>query len=47
MVCLNIELLILAAMKEIWKDVDGYFGDYQVSNYGNVKSLKFRKEKIC
>lgn len=24
---------------EIWKDVDGYEGLYQVSNYGNVKSF--------
>ena len=27
-------------MTEIWKDVDGYEGLYQVSNYGNVKSVK-------
>lgn len=26
-------------MKEIWKDVKGYEGLYQVSNLGNVKSL--------
>ena len=26
-------------MKEIWKDVLGYEGLYQVSDYGNVKSL--------
>ena len=26
-------------MTEIWKDVDGYSGLYQVSNFGNVKSL--------
>ena len=24
---------------EIWKDIDGYEGYYQVSNFGNVKSL--------
>jgi len=24
---------------EIWKDIKGYEGHYQVSNYGNVKSL--------
>ena len=29
---------------EIWKDI--YEGDYQISNYGNVKSLKFGKEKL-
>ncbi len=27
-------------MKEIWKDVIGYEGFYQVSNLGNVKGLK-------
>lgn len=35
--------------KEIWKDIQGYKGLYQVSNLGNVKSLgnnKRRKEKI-
>lgn len=26
-------------MKEIWKDVKGYEGKYQVSNYGRIKSL--------
>jgi aspartate carbamoyltransferase regulatory subunit len=36
-------------MQEIWKDVDGYEGLYQVSNTGEVKSLgndASRKEKI-
>lgn len=40
-------------MQEIWKDIDGYIGYYQVSNLGRVKSLdrvtsdgKFRKGKI-
>lgn len=28
-------------MKEIWKDVKGYEGLYQISNLGNVKSLKY------
>lgn len=32
--------------KEIWKDIEGYEGLYQVSNLGRVKSLKFGKEKI-
>lgn len=34
---------------EIWKDIEGYEGIYQISNIGNVKSLsnKFaRKERI-
>ena len=26
-------------MKEVWKDIKGYENLYQVSNYGNVKSL--------
>lgn len=31
-------------MKEVWKDIDGYNGDYKVSNLGRVKS--FKKDKI-
>ena len=26
-------------MKEIWKDIEGYEGRYQVSNFGNVRSV--------
>lgn len=36
-------------LKEIWKDIAGYEGLYQVSNTGEIKSLKFNhsnKEKI-
>lgn len=36
-------------MQEIWKDIKGYEGKYQVSNYGNVKSLNYRhtsKERL-
>ena len=29
-------------MQEIWKDIKGYEGLYQVSNFGNVKSLERR-----
>jgi hypothetical protein len=29
-------------MTEIWKDIKGYEGLYQVSNLGNVKSLSYR-----
>ena len=32
--------------QEIWKDITGYEGLYQVSNLGRVKSLKNDKEKI-
>lgn len=33
-------------MEEIWKDIKGYNGDYQISNLGNVKSLKQTKERL-
>lgn len=33
-------------MKEIWRDVDGYNGDYQVSNYGRVRSFKRSKKGV-
>ena len=26
-------------MKEIWKDINGYEGLYQISNFGRVKAL--------
>lgn len=35
--------------KEIWKDIAGYEGLYQINNYGDVKSLNYgntKKEKI-
>lgn len=32
-------------MKEIWRDIEGYEGLYQVSNIGRVKSLMFRNNK--
>lgn len=32
-------------MVEIWKKIDGY-KDYEISNLGRVKSLKYGKEKI-
>jgi hypothetical protein len=28
-------------MEELWKDIKGYEGDYQVSNLGNVRSLRY------
>lgn len=30
-------------MEEIWKDIKGYEGKYQVSNYGSVKTLNYRR----
>ena len=32
-------------MQEIWKSVNGYEGIYEVSNLGNIRSLKFNKIK--
>lgn len=29
-------------MDEIWKDIEGYEGKYEVSNLGNVRSLNYR-----
>lgn len=31
---------------EVWKDVRGYEGLYEVSNFGNVRSLNWRNEGI-
>jgi len=31
---------------EKWKDIKGYEGHYQISSNGNVKSLKFNKNRI-
>ena len=33
-------------MIEEWKDIIGYEGLYQISNFGNVKSLKYSKSKF-
>lgn len=30
-------------MKEIWKDIEGFEGIYQISDKGNVKSLNYRR----
>ena len=31
---------------EVWKDIEGYEGLYQVSNTGKIKSLHYRKTGI-
>lgn len=36
---------LVIAMDEIWKDIQGYEGKYQVSNRGNVLSLNYRRER--
>jgi hypothetical protein len=28
---------------EIWKDIEGTFGLYQISNWGNIKSVRYNK----
>lgn len=33
-------------MEEIWKDIEGFNGDYWVSNLGNVKSLKRGNKRL-
>lgn len=33
-------------MTEIWRDVDGYDGKYQVSNCGRVRSFKYKMPRI-
>lgn len=33
-------------MEEIWKDIKGYEGLYQVSNLGKVKRILFVNNKI-
>lgn len=33
-------------MSEVWRDVKGYEGRYQVSSMGRVKSLKWNKERF-
>ena len=32
--------------KEIWKDIDGYGGQYQVSNLGRVRSFRIKSEGV-
>ena len=31
-------------MKEVWKDILGYEGLYQVSNYGIIRSMIYYKQ---
>jgi hypothetical protein len=42
----GVGIFIMSNEIEIWKDVIGYEGLYQISSFGNVKSLIFGKERI-
>ncbi len=33
-------------MEEIWKQIEDGYEEYQVSNFGQIKSLKSKNEKI-
>lgn len=33
-------------MSEVWKDISGYEGKYQVSNTGKVRSLDYHRQGI-
>ena len=41
----NFNSSVMENKKEIWESIPGYVGKYEVSNYGNVKSLK-RKNRL-
>lgn len=34
-------------MEEVWKDIEGFEGKYQVSNLGNVKSLNYANRRYA
>ena len=34
-------------MQEIWKDIPGYEGHYQISNHSNVRTLCYLNKKNC
>ena len=40
------EQQIWKSIGEIWRDIDGHEGNYQISNFGRVKSFKGRKPRI-
>ena len=37
---LNVKFTVIAESGEIWRDVEGFNGDYQISNLGRVRSHK-------
>lgn len=38
--------MIIGGNMEVWKDIDGFSGEYQISNLGRVKSFKSGTAKI-
>ena len=38
--------MVVIGTEEEWKDIKGYEGIYQISNFGNVKNVSKKKEKI-
>lgn len=40
-------MLIGGINMEIWRDIEGYEGLYQVSNLGKVRSLNYNGVRIC
>jgi len=46
-VVLNLNSSVMKQENEIWKDVIGYEGRYQVSSFGNVRSLDMRVRHVC
>jgi hypothetical protein len=45
-ICFNEFFIWRNKMKEIWKDIKGYEGLYQISNLGNVLSLKYKNGNV-
>lgn len=50
MICLEIKIRSVynntIMDNEIWKDINGYEGIYQVSNFGNIKRLMVCQQTI-
>lgn len=43
---LNVKFAVIAEEGEEWRNVEGYDGDYQVSNFGNVRSHKYGEWRL-
>jgi hypothetical protein len=40
------DIIGMSGIKESWKDVEGFNGDYQVSNLGRIRSFKWGRERL-